>query len=138
MTHTALTAGIRHELGGYREHRPVAELARYAESLWTHRTPAATSPGGGMHRVLPDPSLNLAFCCRRDPDGRAIQPRLLVIGPKTRPFLFRFQPGHEIAAVKVKLEWARALLGLDPADHRDREDDVACVVCKGRELLGAL
>ena len=57
--------------------------------------------------MLPDPALNLAFRCHRGADGRPIGPKLVVIGPKTRPFLFRFRPGDEIAAVKVKLEWAR-------------------------------
>lgn len=140
MHHGALTSGLRHELGGYREHQPAAALARFAEALWTHHTPAALSPGSvGMHRVLPDPALNLAFRCRRGPDGRAVEPRLVVIGPKTRPFLFRFRPGHEIAAVKVKLEWSSRLLDLRPADHLDREDELsAALPGLAEELLAPL
>jgi methylphosphotriester-DNA--protein-cysteine methyltransferase len=91
-----------------------------------------------MHRVLPDPALNLAFRCHRGPDGRPAGPRLVVIGPKTRPYLFRFRPGDEIAAVKVKLEWARPLLDLDPSDHLDREDDIVDALAGGRELLELL
>lgn len=44
-----------------------------------------------------------------------------MIGPQRRPVIFRFEAGQEIAGVRVKLEWARYLLGLDPADHVDRE-----------------
>ena len=134
-----ITLGLRHRLGGYREHRPVAALAQPAEVVWTHEAPSETTPpGGGVHRVLPDPALNLAFRCRRAPDGRAAEPRLVVIGPKTRPFLFRFHGGHEIAAIKVKLEWAMPLLGLDPSDHLDREDDVTHALPGGERLLDAL
>lgn len=112
--------GPRHEIGGYREFVPPPELAVAAESVWIHR-----SAEPGMHLVLPDPALNLAFRCRRLAGGDVENPRLTLIGPKTRPYLFHFAGGDEIAAVKVKLEWARALLRLVPADHLDREDELA-------------
>ena len=112
--------GPRHEIGGYREFVPPPELAVAAESVWIHR-----SAEPGMHLVLPDPALNLAFRCRRLAGGEVENPRLTLIGPKTRPYLFHFAAGDEIAAVKVKLEWARALLRLVPADHLDREDELA-------------
>jgi AraC-like DNA-binding protein len=132
-----LTQGLRHRLGGYREHRPGPALARVAESIWTHEAPP-DGTAGGMHRVLPDPALNLAFRCRRGPDGRPTAPRLVVIGPKRQPFLFRFQAGEEIAAVRVKLEWARPLLDLDPWGHLDREDDVGRTLAGGGRLLEVL
>jgi AraC-like DNA-binding protein len=118
MPHRAGTAP-RHEIGGYREFAPPPTLAA-AESVWVHRSTAA-----GMHLVLPDPALNLAFRCRRMSGGDIEGPRLTVIGPKTRPFAFHFRSGDEIAAVKIKLEWARALLRLVPADHLDREDELS-------------
>lgn len=111
---------IRHEVGGYREHAPPSALAASAESVWVHR-----SSVDGMHLVLPDPALNVAFRCRRLPGGHVEEPRLTVVGPKTRPFPFHFRAGDEIAAVKLKLEWARALLHLVPADHLDREDELS-------------
>ena len=138
MELTPLTLGLRHRLGGYREHRPGPALARLAESLWTHEAPPAEASAGGMHRVLPDPALNLAFRCRRGADGRAAEPRLVVIGPKTQPFLFHFRPGEEIAAVKLKLEWVRPLLDLDPSTHLDREDDVSQALRGGGVLLDLL
>jgi AraC-like DNA-binding protein len=131
------STGLRHQLGGYREHSPVASLARFAEAVWTHVAPP--DQPAGMHRVLPDPALNLAIRCRRDLTGRPLDPRLVVIGPKTQPWVFRFQPGQEIAAVKVKLEWARPLLGLDPAAHLDREDELSDADPRmARELTAAL
>ena len=112
-------AAPRHEIGGYREFAPPPALAAAAEAVWIHRSTAA-----GTHLVLPDPALNLAFRCRRLPGGAADEPRLTVIGPKTRPYPFHFRAGEEIAAVKVKLEWARALLHLAPGEHLDREDEL--------------
>lgn len=120
---------VRHTLGGYREYDPPAPLQRFAESLWIHRAPDELPPGdGAMHRVLPDPALSLAFYCHRQSDGVPIGPRLIVIGPKTRPHIFAFRGGHEIAAVRVKLEWSALLLGLVPRDHNDAEDDLAQVL----------
>jgi AraC-like DNA-binding protein len=136
-THPVCSSGLRHRLGGYREHHPVPALGRLAETLWTHV--ADPDQPGGMHRVLPDPALNLTIRCRRDADGRPVDPRLVVIGPGTRPFVFRFVPGDEIAAVRMKLEWARPLLGLDPAEHLDRQTEVADANPRlARELAAAL
>ena len=104
MPHRA-TSGARHEIGGYREFAPPPALAAAAEGVWIHRSAVA-----GMHLVLPDPALNLAFRCRRLPDGGVAEPHLTVIGPKTRPFPFHFRPGDEIAAV---------------AEHLDREDELS-------------
>ena len=119
LPHSTVT-GPRHQIGGYREFAPPPALAAAAEGVWIHR-----SSGAGMHLVLPDPALNLAFRCRRLDDGAAAEPRLTVIGPKTQPFPFHFRPGDEIAAVKVKLEWAKVLLHLVPAEHLDREDELS-------------
>ena len=117
---------MRHTLGGYREYAPPSPLERFAESVWIHRAPHELPTGdGAMHRVLPDPALSLAFYCRRRSDGVPIEPRLIVIGPKTRPHIFAFRSGHEIAAVRVKLEWSASLLGLVPEDHHDAEHDLA-------------
>ena len=86
-----------------------------------------------MHRVLPDPALNLAFSCLRGPDGIPTAPRMIVIGPKTRPHLFPFRPRHEFVAMRVKLEWAAPLLGLMPDDHCDAEHDLADVLPAARD-----
>jgi AraC-like DNA-binding protein len=118
----------RHRLGGYREYAPPARLERFLESIWIHRAPDELPAGpGAMHRVLPDPALSLAFSCRRDERGRPLEPTVVVIGPKHRPHIFAFQPGRELAAVRVKLEWSAPLLGLEPGDHGDAERELAGV-----------
>ena len=130
----------RHMVGGYREYDPPARLAAYAESVWTHQAPERLPPGdGAMHRVLPDPALNLALTCRRDPDGRPVDPHLVIIGPKTRPHVFAFRAGHEIAAVRLKLEWSALLLDLVPDQHSDAEDEMGEASPRlARELFGPL
>ena len=140
MERPAAPTGLRHELGGYREYHPAPALAPFAESVWVHQAPATIAAGPlPMHRVLPDPALNLAFRCRRAADGRPDNPRLVTIGPKTRPFIFRFEQGHEIAAVKLKLEWAEILLGLAPGEHHDLEHDLSLVAPRlAASLLGTL
>ena len=40
--------------------------------------------------------------------------------------------------MKVKLEWARPLLDLDPSAHLDREDDVSTMLAGGERLLELL
>jgi AraC-like DNA-binding protein len=121
------TLTLRHRLGAYREFLPPAVLSAAVESVWTHLTPPDAGPTA-MHRVLPDPALSLAFACRREPDGRPIDPRMLLIGPKTRPFLFQPSPGYQLAAVRLKLEWAEPLLGLIPGEHLDSQPDLASVL----------
>jgi hypothetical protein len=64
-------ASPRHVLGGYQDHAVSAGLAMAAEGLWFHASPLA----GGLHRGLPDPSVNLVFRCIRRVDGRAEAPR---------------------------------------------------------------
>jgi AraC-like DNA-binding protein len=118
----------RHRLGGYREYPPPSRLERFVDSLWIHRAPAELPAGpGSRHRVLPDPALSLAFSCRRRAGGQPLDPAVVIIGPKHRPRIFAFTPGRELAAVRVKLEWSAPLLGLDPGDHRDAENDLAAV-----------
>ena len=118
----------RHRLGGYREYAPPPRLERLVESVWTHRAPAELPGGtGAMHRVLPDPALNLAFSCRRDDRGRPVDSSIILIGPKHRPHIFAFRAGRELAAVRVKLEWSASFLGLEPGDHGDAERDLADV-----------
>lgn len=128
MTPLAPPDPPRHRLGGYREYAPPPCLGRFVESLWSHRAPDRLPAGpGAMHRVLPDPALSLAFCCRRDPQGRPLDPSVVIIGPKHRPHVFAFRPGRELAAVRVKLEWSARLLALEPGDHDDAERDLAAV-----------
>jgi AraC-like DNA-binding protein len=72
---------------------------------------------------LPDPAVTLAFGCHRDGRGRVLRGRLSLIGPTTLPRPFRFCPGEELVAIRLKLEWARPLLRVDPLEHANRADD---------------
>ncbi len=129
----------RHALGGYREYAAEGELAAFAEAWWIHRTAAQARLSGAAHRVLPDPSLSLAFTCFRDEAGPPREPRLLLLGPVTTPRAFPLQPGFEMAAVKLKLEWAEPVLDLAPGDHPDVLDDFAPILPRvGEPLFEAL
>jgi methylphosphotriester-DNA--protein-cysteine methyltransferase len=126
MAHPAVPRSARYRLGDYHDYAPPAALAHVAEGVWTHRiAPDAPLAEGAMHRVLPDRALSIAFRCRRDADGRPVDPQLVAIGPKTRPHIFRFARGWETAAVRLKLEWVEPLFGLVPADHHDTERDLS-------------
>jgi len=118
---------LRHRLGGYREYSPPLPLMPVLESVWTHLTPPDAGAEAG-HRVLPDPALSLAFACRRDGAGRPVDPRLLLIGPKTRPFFFAPAPGHQLVALRLKLEWVEPVLGLHPAEHADQQSDLGALL----------
>jgi AraC-like DNA-binding protein len=122
----ALDLTLRYRVGGYREFVPPAGLVRLAEAVWTHRTPGdLPTQAPRFHRVLPDPAMTLCFSCRRDLQGRVTAGQLTVLGPTTTPHLFWFRPGQEQVAIRLKLEWSRPLLGLDPLEHADRSDEVS-------------
>lgn len=53
---------------------------------------------------------------------------MLLIGPKTRPFLFAPPAGYQVVALRLKLEWAEPLMGLWPAEHLDSQSDLAAVI----------
>jgi AraC-like DNA-binding protein len=52
---------------------------------------------------------------------------MLLIGSTTRPYVFGLDPGREMVAVRLKLEWTTAVLGLGPTDHRDTALDLRAV-----------
>jgi AraC-like DNA-binding protein len=108
---------LQHRLGGYRQFAPPAALARSCEAVWVYRTPPLGA--GAVHRVLPDPALDIVFAYRRDSYGHILDAGLFAGGPTTTPHLAAFRPGREIVAIKMKLEWMRAALGLEPADIQD-------------------
>jgi AraC-like DNA-binding protein len=119
---------LRHRLGGYREYAAPAALAPICEAVWSYRMP----PVGGdcIHRVLPDPAASIELSCRREHDGRPSDIRMLLIGSTTRPYVFGLDPGREMVAVRLKLEWTTDVLGLGPTDHRDTTIDLREVHAK--------
>jgi AraC-like DNA-binding protein len=111
---TSLT--LRHRLGGYLEYDPPPALAPFCESVWSYKTPRGES--GAVHRVLPDPSVNVQFTYLRDTDGHLCDARLVLGVPSLAPALTGFEPGREIVALKVKLEWSAAITGIEAAERR--------------------
>jgi hypothetical protein len=75
----------------------------------------ASAPGAARYQLGDyrdyEPALSIGFRCRREPNGRPLDPQLLIIGPKTRPYIFHFAAGWETAAVRVKLEWSNPCSG---------------------------
>lgn len=118
-----MNAVPRQRVGGYVELAAPAMIADCAEAVWLHRTPLSYDVRDAAHRVLPDPSLCLAFTCRRDADGRPRDARLIVIGPVDTASFFRIVPGREMVAVRLRLEWSAPLLDLAAPDHVDALDD---------------
>jgi AraC-like DNA-binding protein len=135
----AVPGAVRYRLGDYHDYVPPPSLALVAEGVWTHRI-ATDAPlaEGAMHRVLPDPALSIAFRCRRDAEGRPADAELVAIGPKTRPHIFRFGRGWELAAVRLKLEWVEPLFGLVPAEHHDLERNLSGIHPLARTMLDRL
>ena|SRR5579859_547909 len=95
---------LQHRLGGYREYSAPATLAPYCEAVWTYKTPSET--GCAVHRVLPDPAVNIQLVYLRDGAGQVSEPRIVVGGPIGAPEIAAFEPRREIVAIKVKLEWS--------------------------------
>jgi AraC-like DNA-binding protein len=107
MPHRLLPAPD-HEVGGYRAFAPPEDLAFAVEAAWTHY--AATSDV--RHRVVTDAALSLCYM-------GVDEQRLCLIGPVARARIFEPGAAHRMAAIRLKLEWCRALLGVDPHEHED-------------------
>jgi AraC-like DNA-binding protein len=111
---TLAETGRRPRVGGYREYAPPPDLTDAVEALWTYETIGIRLV---VHRVVPDAAVSLCFMGTRALDGSAGASRLRLIGPVAAPKLFAPPPGHSMAAIRVKLEWCRALLGVAPWEH---------------------
>jgi AraC-like DNA-binding protein len=116
-----------HVIGGYREFAPGAEAAVFCESVWIHQTPDGPAPAGAAHRVLPEMGVSLAFQGFRDAEGRPRAWSPILAGPKLRAQVFDLVPGRELAAIKIKPEWAGPLLGIDPLAVESQVVDLVSV-----------
>jgi AraC-like DNA-binding protein len=114
----AETGGRHHRVGGYHEYAPPPDLADAVEALWTYETAGIRL---AVHRVVPDAAVSLCFMGTRALDGSAGASRLRLIGPIAAAKLFAPQAGHSMAAIRVKLEWSRPLLGVAPWEHAGLE-----------------
>ena len=116
----------RHAVGGYREYAPAPDATGFCEAFWTH-VPDSGAAAGSAHRVLPDPAVSLAFRASRDASGAVVDGAVVLIGPKTRAHVFPVDTGVELSAVRLKLEWAAPVLGIDPGSIDDQMIDLAIV-----------
>lgn len=112
------TGGQSHRVGGYHEYAAPADVADAVEALWTYETVGVRL---AVHRVVPDAAVSLCFMGTRASDGSPGSSRLRLIGPVAAPKLFAPPPSHSMAAIRVKLEWCRPLLGVPPCEHADSE-----------------
>ncbi len=120
---------VRHRVGGYSAYEPSPDLAHAVENFWAYVLPGDFSrPGGAMHRVLPDPSVSIAFSCCRDAAGAPADARVILVGEKTRPTVVSYDRRREIAAVRIKIEWVQPLIGVRPNEHQDADVDLGCVL----------
>lgn len=109
---------MQHRLGGYREFRPNGAIAAFCEAVWWYKAPR--DGAGAVHRVLPDLSVNIEFTYMRDAQGRVCDPKLMVWGPAPTPHLAGYEPGREIVALKVKLEWGQTVTGVAAGESVER------------------
>jgi AraC-like DNA-binding protein len=109
---------LRHALGGYREYSVPADLQPIAEVAWCYSRAEGEGPIPGRgHRVLPETGVSICFWSRRDLRGTVSDPQLTVIGPAPAIHFFNPPPGMHLEAVRLKAEWSRDLLRLDPLEH---------------------
>jgi AraC-like DNA-binding protein len=115
-----------HRLGHYVELAPPPSLQSVASAVWTYHAPES---GGAEHRVLPDSGVSLCFFSRA---GLA-EADVAIIGPVETPRVFTPPAGLHLDAVRLKPEWCRGLLNVDPAEHVD-----AVTIVRAPRLLDRL
>jgi methylphosphotriester-DNA--protein-cysteine methyltransferase len=118
-THSPLAINAEHRVGGYCGFGPPDDLAFAVEAAWTHYS----ATDDVRHRVVPDPALSVCYM-------GAGEQRLWLIGPVNRARIFEPGAGHRMAAVRIKIEWCRALLGVDPHEHEDSTDAYSEVLAR--------
>jgi AraC-like DNA-binding protein len=113
----------QHTLGGYREFAAPADLMSIVDAAWCYSRAENDAPiAGAGHRVLPETGVSLCFWSRRDANGVVSDPRLTVMGPAPSIRFFSPTPGLHLEALRLKPEWSRDLLGVDPVEHLDAMD----------------
>lgn len=125
----------RHTLGGYREYAPPMELADIVEVVWTYDLPEAAEFASDRHRVLPESGLSLCFWSRGSPDDPAGDVAIIVIGPVRSVRVFAPEPGTRLEAVRIRPEWCRDFLDIDPSEHTDGLNRLRDIRPRGADRL---
>jgi AraC-like DNA-binding protein len=121
MTRINLNSG-GYQLGGYREIAVPRPLRSIAEVAWVYAAVPDEAPGSAsppVHRVIPETGVSLCFASRRDRHGRTDDARLCVMGPIRTVRFFAPEPGTHLEAIRLKPEYSRPVLGVDPAEFDD-------------------
>lgn len=130
-----------YRLGGYREVALPPALRRVAEVGWTF-APAANDlrPGARGHRVIPETGVSLCLLSPGRAGSRPLEPALALMGPIRAVRFFAPDPDGQMAGIRLKPEWCRALLGVDPADHADAIDPLPAAASRrlGSDIRGRL
>jgi AraC-like DNA-binding protein len=118
----------RFTLGFYREFEPPADLRPFVAARWSYSRPFGSAPIPGKgHRLLPDADLSIAYVSQVDERGRLVDARVVIRGPVHAPAFFAPPPGYRIEAIRLRPEWCRELIGVDPLEHLDAMRDIECV-----------
>lgn len=115
-----------HRLGGYREYSPPRDLQAVIDSVWLYVRPLRDTtplPGRG-HRVIPETSVSLCVRGQLDENGMLENSELIFIGPTRSIRFFSPQPGACLASIRLKPEWCRDLLRIDPSDHVNEQNAI--------------
>lgn len=110
---------MKRRLGAYEEQAAPRGMAEALECTWTYR-PGGPQARPARHRVLPHTGVSLCYVARIRPDGRLDSGKLQVFGPLERPRMFDPDADVRLDAVRVKTEWARGLLGIEPGEVRNQ------------------
>jgi AraC-like DNA-binding protein len=111
----------RYVLGGYTEWTVPPGIARVVEASWTYTGAGSENAAAPTeHRVLPHVGVSLVVHGRRNGAGYFRPAGLQLQGAAESYRFFRPTSGLSLAAVRLRPEWVRAVLGVDAGELKDR------------------
>lgn len=109
-----------YRVGGYREWPVPPRLRVVVDAVWSFVAEGSGRPRS--HRIVPETGVSV--CVTSVPMGDGGTSMLTLMGPIGAPRVFEPPPGLRMAGVRLKPEWCRDLLDVEPADHLDRWVDM--------------
>lgn len=107
-----------YSMAGYEEYR-TKNPDLLIDALWTQFTPL-DAPQGGIHRLVPEPTLNIAISRFHNSQGQIHLDNLFIYGPISKTNTFELLHGHEIIAIRIKPEVCKLIFGYSSTDFTDR------------------